>query len=531
MLSPGVETKETDKTLSTSSQTTHAMAMIGCFRWGPVEDIVRITVGKEQLVQRMGRPDSSTQISFLSAENYIKYVTPLYLVRAVDTETALNAVVTGQDAILVKNDSDYEDAVTDNIPFMARYPGSMGNSLRVELSTSNGYDEWEYSTQFQYDPEGNEFNMVVIDEDGVVSGTSGTVLETYELMRTTEGALRPDGTSAYIKKVLENQSNYILAGDLEAIGMNADDFSGSYAASMEGGVDGNNMANADFTTAINRVNNSENVEIIGGFAPGASDDAKGTLIDTMESRGDAIGVVGPPLSAVYNATDPVSSLKEYFTQTINRNSSYGVYCDNWKLVTNTFSDTKVWIPCSSDVAALMARVFVQNEPWYSPAGLNRGQIKNTTKLAWSANKDQRDILYKNNVNSIVSFEGEGRVLWGDKTALRRPSAFSRINVRMLFIVLKKSIARSARYQLFEFNDEITRTTFRNATTRYLEQVEGRRGIQESRVVCDTSNNTEQVRSNNEFVGDIYVLPNFSINFITLNFIAVNGTAQFEESEG
>ena len=196
-----------------------------------------------------------------------------------------------------------------------------------------------------------------------------------------------------------------------------------------------------------------------------------------------------------------------------------------------YNDKNIWIPCDSDAAGLHARIFVQNEPWFSPAGLNRGILKNVIKLAWSSNQTQRDVLYPQSINSIVSFKGEGTVLFGDKTALMAPSAFSRINVRTLFIVIKKAISRSARYQLFELNDFITQALFRNSTDQYLGDVQARRGIYDRRVVCDSSNNTAQVIDANEFVGDIYIKPARSINVIRLNFIAVATGVAFEEIEG
>jgi len=370
--------------------------------------------------------------------------------------------------------------------------------------------------------------MVVVDEDGLISGQAGTVLETYELMTLTPGDKKTDGTTAFIGTALKNQSNWVLLGDADAITF--DGVSGTYEVSLTGGVDGNDSSTADWTTAWAKFNNSETVEIMRVFTSGTPATDAAAVIDTMISRGDAIAFLAPELSDVYNAASPEVNVKEYFTTTINKNSSYAFYTDNWKLVNDKYNDQDIWIPTDSDAAALHARTFAQTEAWFSPAGFNRGQLKNVIKLAWNANKAQRDVLYKNSINSIVAFPGEGTVLYGDKTALQRPSAFSRINVRTLFIVLKKNIANAAKYQLFEINDEITRSVFRNAVNAYLENVQGRRGLTDYRVVADSTNNTPTVIDANEFVGDIYLKPARTISYIKLNFVALATGVDFEEVE-
>jgi phage tail sheath protein FI len=186
---------------------------------------------------------------------------------------------------------------------------------------------------------------------------------------------------------------------------------------------------------------------------------------------------------------------------------------------------------NGDIAGLCVRTDFERDPWFSPAGYNRGQIKNVTKLAWNPTKSNRDDLYKIGVNSVVSFQGDGTILYGDKTMLTKPSAFDRINVRRLFIVLEKAIARASKYSLFEFNDEFTRAQFISLVQPYLRDVQGRRGIFDFRVVCDTSNNTPEVIDRNEFVGDIYIKPARSINFIQLNFVAVRTGVNFETIVG
>jgi phage tail sheath protein FI len=203
----------------------------------------------------------------------------------------------------------------------------------------------------------------------------------------------------------------------------------------------------------------------------------------------------------------------------------------YKLQDDRYNDQYRYIPLCADVAGCCVRTDENRDPWYSPAGFDRGRILNNLKLAYNPNKTHRDELYKKGINPIVSFDGSGAVLFGDKTLLQKPSAFDRINVRRLFIVLEKAIATASRFILFEFNDEFTRSQFRLLTEPFLRDVQSRRGIQDFRVVCDTTNNTAQVIDTNRFVADIYIKPNRSINFIQLNFIATPTGLTFEEVLG
>jgi phage tail sheath protein FI len=204
---------------------------------------------------------------------------------------------------------------------------------------------------------------------------------------------------------------------------------------------------------------------------------------------------------------------------------------NWKYQYDKYNDVYRWVPCNADVAGTMVFTDQTRDPWFSPAGASRGSIKNTIKLAFNPRQAERDELYKNSINPIVTFAGQGSILFGDKTLASEPSAFDRINVRRLFIVLEKAIARAAQASLFEFNDEFTRAQFRNLVEPFLRDVKGRRGITDFKVVADETNNTEGVISRNEFVGDIYIKPNRSINFIQLNFVAVRTGVEFSEIAG
>lgn len=536
MTSPSVISKEKDLTFTIQSITTNATGYVGMFRWGPANEIVSITTNENELVKRFSEPDKQTALYFLSAANYMLYGVPLEVVRVVGTG-ALNSIDSVADAasqtpILVENESTF-DLLTDasfttQVPaFIGRYAGALSNSIKISAADSAGFAGWEFEDQFTYAPTSDTFNLIVIDEDGLITGTVGAVIEKYELLSKVLGAKKVDGTSAYVVEALKNQSNYIYCYSADAIEFST----GLFEASLTGGVDDNVQTNADFVTAFDMFANSESVDIVRLMTSGADSAAKIRAVDVCEGRGDSVAFVAPDLADVYNNLTAVADVREFFNTTINKNTSYGFGVDNWKLVNDKYNDTTIWIPCDSDAAGLHSRLFVTAEPWFSPAGLNRGQLKNVIKLAWSPNKAQRDVLYKDGINSIISFPGEGTVLFGDKTLLKAPSAFNRINVRTLFIVIKRAISRAARYQLFELNDPITRSLFRNATNQYLDNIQGRRGIYEKRVVSDETNNTPQVIDSNEFVGDIYISPARSINTIRLNFVAAGTGADFSELEG
>ena len=256
------------------------------------------------------------------------------------------------------------------------------------------------------------------------------------------------------------------------------------------------------------------------------------MIQVAQSRMDCVGFVSPLLASVLNNSgDEADDIITDRQSTLNVNTSYGVMDSGWKYQYDKYNDLYRWIPLNADIAGLCARTDTIADPWFSPGGLNRGQIKNVVKLAYSPNKTDRDELYKNGINPVVSFPGEGTVLFGDKTLLDKPSAFDRINVRRLFIVLEKAIATAGKYQLFEFNDAFTRAQFRNLVEPFLRDVRGRRGIYDFRVVCDETNNTGEVIDRNEFVADIFIKPSRSINFMQLNFIATRTGVSFEEVVG
>ena len=256
------------------------------------------------------------------------------------------------------------------------------------------------------------------------------------------------------------------------------------------------------------------------------------LVDNIaETRKDCIVLTSPDKADVVNNSGLDQSQDTVDFRNSCRSSSYLVIDSGYKYQYDKYNDIFRYVPLNGDIAGLCVRTDSQRDPWFSPAGFNRGQIKNIVKLAYNPDQADRDLLYKNGINPVATFPGQGTILFGDKTALSKPSAFDRINVRRLFIVLEKAISTAAKFSLFELNDEFTRAQFVSLVEPFLRDVQGRRGIYDYRVVCDETNNTGQVIDSNQFVGDIYVKPAKSINFIQLNFVAVRTGVSFDEVVG
>ncbi len=301
---------------------------------------------------------------------------------------------------------------------------------------------------------------------------------------------------------------------------------------LTAGVDGNDtIDDSDYITANDLFLDAEHVPISLLMAGQASTTVALHLIQSIaEVRKDIVVFISPPEDAVVN--NPGNEVADTITfRNTLVSSSYAFMDSNWKYQLDVYNDTFRWVPCNGDIAGLAVATDQSRDPWYSFAGLNRGILKNVVKLAWQPDKADRDSLYPNGINPITKFNGIGPVLFGDKTMLAKPSAFDRVNVRRLFIVLEKSIATAAKYSLFEFNDAFTQAQFRILIEPFLRDVMGRRGITDFLVVCDSTNNTPQVVDSNEFVGDIYIKPARSINFITLNFIATPTGVAFSEIVG
>ena len=398
----------------------------------------------------------------------------------------------------------------------------------------------------------DEMHIVVIDEDGGITGTAGEILETFAGVSQASDAKDAQGNSNYAPDVIYRDSKYVYYMDHETTLANAgstktgqtfDNAQGDAFVvktySLASGTDDFAATNAEIATAYEKFNDAENVDIslllCGPSQTGAdaTGDTKATAVmDIANDRKDCVAFISPARADVVGVANAVTQTQNVvgFADGLP-STSYAVIDSGYKYMYDKYNDVYRFVPLNGDTAGLCARTDSVADAWFSPGGFNRGQIRGAVKLAFNPNQTQRDEIYKARVNPVVSFPGQGTVLFGDKTASSKPSAFDRINVRRLFIVLEKAISTAAKFQLFEFNDEFTRAQFRNLVEPFLRDVQGRRGLTDFSVVCDDTNNTGDVIDRNEFRADIFVKPNRSINFIQLNFVATRSGVAFSEVAG
>ena len=568
-VSPGVNVTEFDLTTVIPATGGSTGAIAGEFPWGPI-GIVQPIENELKLVERFGKPavSGNAATTFWTAANFLQYSDSLVVVRA-DTgglNATANSSAGAATGYLIKNSNEYSSnfienaTVVANSVFAARYAGSLGNNITVSMfanTNSTQFSNWSWSSLFDRAPgtsyyitqnfsantsapiANDEVYIVVLDRTGVISGAANTVLEKFVASKAPNSR-DENNNSLYYRDVLFNQSRWIywlghpVAGTNWGQAANINTVYTQTAGSGDGIVDFT-FRNGTYPAAVaaNVVNaldvvNDPSVDVglimTGGYDATVANKA----ISVADARKDAIAFVSPPLSAVTGAT-PAASIVLH-RQTLSY-SSYGVMDSGWKYQYDKYNDNYRFTPLNGDMAGLCARTDATREPWFSPAGQVRGQIKNIVRLAYNPSKADRDTLYKSDVNPVVTFNGEGTYLFGDKTLLGRPSAFDRINVRRLFIELETSIAAAARSNLFEFNDDFTRSQFISLVDPYLRSVQAGRGIYDYRIVCDERNNTPDVIDRNEFVGDIYIKPTRSINFIQLNFVALRTGVNFEEVVG
>ena len=440
--------------------------------------------------------------------------------------------------------------------------GGSGATATAVLSTAG----WTYAGNFDNTPgttdwaatqgiSTDELHVIVIDEDGLFTGTAGAVLEKFEGLSKVKGARNDQNENNYYGDVLNAKSQYVKFADSVATttsifgavwgsdaatvkaaktGTTATPYTklllngtDTDAWSLSGGVDAA-PSDGDLQTSYLKFANDEETDVSLIMAGGHSATVGDYIIDNVtEIRKDCLAFVSPQKASVVNnsgseVTDIKAELANY------TRSSYAVMDSGWKYMYDKYNDSYAWVPVNADTAGCCVTADLEADPWFSPAGVNRGSIKNAVKLAFNPNKADRDSLYSAGINPIVQSAAQGIILFGDKTLLARSSAFNRINVRRLFIVIEKAVAAAAKFQLFEFNDAFTRAQFRSLVEPFLRDVQGRRGVYDFRVVCDETNNTGQVIDANEFRADIFIKPAKSINFITLTFVATRTGISFEE---
>lgn len=579
--SPAVVVKEIDLTGGVPNVQSSTGAIVGSFRWGPADK--RMSIDNEAtLVDTFAAPDSDHTIDFHSASYFLRYSNSLQVVRQI-TSAAKNArSIVGASPVdsdgslpteVIKNDDDFAvqkgSLKSDSHTFIAKYPGELGNSLKVSICPADAstFSSWAYASSFDKTPgtssyvsdrngSNDEVHVAVIDEDGKFSGARGTVLETFPFVSQALDAKNTDGTNNYALDVVNSRSEYVwmvnadsdhttTAGGRAAFGTvvdSGDNYSLNTQAvkdfSLTQGVNSAALGTAEFLSGFDLFEDKDQVEIDFMIAPGMNARADQTtvvndLVSTATStRKDCVVVASPARTDVVNvASAATANTNAITTGNTFSNSSYLIADNNYLKIYDKYNDQYINIPAASSTAGIMAATDLVRAPWFSPAGSRRGQYLGITALAYSPTKAQRDALYKADINPIANIPGQGSLLYGDKTKLGRPSAFDRINVRRLFLVLERAISRAAQQALFEFNDEFTRAEFVNIVEPVLREVRGRRGITDFRVICDASNNTPAVVDRNEFIANIFIKPARSINYITLNFVAVRTGVEFEEVVG
>jgi hypothetical protein len=506
--------------------------------------------------------------------------TVLYVANEQELEDARNGTSLNATAILAK----YPGALGNSIRVILNsdYEGHTGSDMIDADGSGEGISYSDLSSIFDQYPNDatygtagsawvverggsdDEVNVVVIDHDGLFTGVPGTVLEKWELLSLCFGAKAQDGSSNYFVDVINGSSDYIAIGKgfewgalslTDAQGTSSTYSAETFLCDLQSGNDGGAPSAGDFYTlggargyALLEDGETVDVSLLIG---GAADDESATgpvegspdnntiaqaLVEIAEARKDCVAFLSPAFwtvdpKATTDESDRASNLITWRREHWNKSTSYAVLDSGYKYQYDAYNDTYRWVPLNGDIGGLCVRTDGVADPWYSPAGYNRGQINRVVKLAHNPRQAHRDDLYQAGINPVVAFPGQGTILYGDKTALAKPSAFDRINVRRLFIVLEKAIATAAKYQLFELNDQFTRSQFVAMVEPFLRDVKGRRGIYDFKVVCDSSNNTPTIIDGNRFVADIFIKPARSINYMTLNFIATRTGASFSEVAG
>jgi len=583
--SPGVAWSEVDLTTIVPGLSTTIGGFAGVFKWGPVNELRTIS-NEIDLVNTFGEPDQNTFTSFFTCANFLSYTQNLLVVRAADLTSTFNAT-SGNQTVVIGNENTYQQSympapasagapAANTGMFAAKYPGALGNGIQVIL-VDNAVHTWAAAntsnataklilnsfpgapgSSTQATRKGivnDELHVLVLDSaTGTWTGTPSSVLEKYTYLSKLKGVTRSDGTNLYFRDAINSGSKYLwvlntpssvqvndpqnsdwnLNVDTVAAGTNLRDLkSTAQVLTLAGGVDDFSASAGNIQSAYAQFINADLYDI-SLIATGDVDLATANYIigNVAEVRRDCVAFISPRSSdgpIIASGTDGVTAIKTFKDSLTN--STYAVLDSGWKYQYDRYNDAYRWIPLNGDIAGLCARTDYTADPWFSPGGFTRGQIKNVVKLGFNPGQTERDNLYKEGVNPVVTFPGQGTILFGDKTFTSKPSAFDRINVRRLFIVLEKAVATAAKFQLFEFNDDFTRAQFRNLVEPFLRNVQGRRGIIDFRVKCDATNNTGEVIDRNEFVASIFIKPNRSINFITLNFVAARSSVSFDEIGG
>ena len=578
--SPGVISTERDFSATVQMLGTATGGTVINSKWG-FADYEMIVANEDELVNLAGKPTDQNFRDWFAAANFLKYTSALRWVRVVDEETALNAAAgNGSVAgILIKNKAHLDvvrsvSSITQ--AFAAKCPGALGNSIGISIADAATFADWEYESLFDTAPNssgplsGNtaealdEVHVVVTDVIGLFSGVPGSVLETYPYLSKARDAKGVNGESSYYINYLNNTSNYVwgltpiaaaelvtegddpqnpgtpITLDVSPVGANLTDgkpfavFKDAITYQFAGGADGDTPGKDDYINAFDVLTTPDDTDIALLFAGGCGNDTNqpdvsNHVLASTAKRGDMLGFVSPKFSDVVGALKTAVTKNIIATKNALANKdSYGVMTTGYKLQYDRYNDMNRWVPGNGDDAGLCARAENEFDVWVSPAGFNRGHYVDCLQLAFNPDKNARDELYRENINPVATFPKDGTILYGDKTLQAKNSAFSWIGIRRLFNYLRKSIQASAKYSLFEFNTQFTRQAFKDQVEPILREIKGRNGIFDFYVRCDETNNTPTVIQKGEFLADIIIKPQYSIQGIRLSFTAVRREVNFDE---
>jgi len=572
-VSPGISTAEVDLTTSVPSVATSIGGFVGTFNWGPVNYVTPIS-NEVQLAATFQDPDNTTAESFFSCADFLSYANAMQIVRAQGTGMLNATGASSNVAFEIDNPNvyfqNYYPTVQANNNYCARFPGALGNSIKVvtfantaafnAVKANPSDPNYVFANYFSWAPNttpyvtqktngavtGDELHIAVIDSGGLFTGTANAVLEIYQGLSRLSDAQDAYGNNNYYREVLFTDSNYIYSLGVPCA--NVQGWGNTTSQQVAAGVGFGNdiLANtAQFSNGNNGVVTSANVVTGWGLLAdptfvqvnllitGTSNTTVQNYViqDVAQVRKDCVAFASAPLSADQSTGGiaPVQAVAQWGSNVAY--SSYAVLDTGYYYRYDKYNDLYRYVPLNGSIAGLCARTDLTNAPWWSPAGPQRGVLNNVVKLAYNPGLPDRNTLYQAGINPVVTFPSQGTMLYGDKTHLNYISAFDRINVRRLFIVVEQQISLAAQNEMFQFNDTFTRAQFVALINPYLRTVQGQRGITAFQVVCDTTNNTPAVIDADQFVGDIYIQPARSINFILLNFVAVATGVSFSEVIG
>jgi hypothetical protein len=531
--SPAVIVQEQDLSSYVSADSVTTGAVVGAFEWGPVEAITKIT-SEGKLVQFFGHPRDWNYKDWFTARNFLHYSSSLAVVRIV-SEDSKNASDNGAD-ILLKNygifDFEVPTLVTSGAKIVARYPGNLGNKIRVAILNKKGLEEQSAAVANGDEVTINGVTSLISrplneNEVGVAIYMDEEILE-YGIFSIEDGSTDVTGYGNYVFKHFNNNSNwiYLVEKNLKFVDDNGDAIAVNIDTLLSGGYApeetlslGSYMKGWDLFS--NEETSEAEVQLL--MQGGANVEVGNYIIDLAESRKDCLACVSPMIDEVVNTLTPVDKIVEG-SGSAYRGSSYAFMDGNYKYQYDSYNDVYRWLPLNGDIAGIMAETDNNENPWMSPGGK---QIKNCVKLAFHPNKAERDILFAHNVNPVTNFRSEGNILWGDWTRVDSTS-FNFVGVRRLFLHVERAIKEYARNVMWKQNDEITETTFIQTVEPFLLDIQGGRGIQDFKVYAGASVTSPDEMDKGIFRAKILIKPVRSIRYVVLVFTAVRSDMSIEE---